>query len=131
MINPILINSFLYIYLFILFFIYPIKVIIVSILTLINELFIKNIIKENRPNGIPYGMPSSHAFAYSLLTILLINNNSTFIENLLFIISLILLLITFISKVINNEHSIKQYIIGSCFGGIIGYFINTKYVISI
>jgi hypothetical protein len=116
MINPILINLLLYIYLLIIFFIYPNITILVSIFTLINEFIIKNIIKENRPNGLPYGMPSSHAFAYSLLTILLFLSHNYF----LCIISFILLLITFISKVVNYEHSIKQYFAGIFFGLLVG-----------
>ena len=61
-------------------------------------------------------MPSSHAFAYSLLTILLFLSHNYF----LCIISFILLLITFISKVVNYEHSIKQYFAGIFFGLLVG-----------
>jgi membrane-associated phospholipid phosphatase len=123
--NKNIINPLLYIYLLIIFFIYPIISIIVILFSTINELFIKNIIKEKRPNGLEYGMPSSHALSYSLLTLLLINNNY-----LLLIISLILLLITCISKYINNEHSIKQLIVGSSIGSIIGYLINSSKLIN-
>lgn len=113
--NSYIVNSLLYIYLFIIVLIYPIKAILAGFLTLINEFIIKNIIKENRPNGLPYGMPSSHALCYSILTVLLIPDNIV-----LSIISTILLLITFISKVVNYEHSIKQYLAGIFFGLFIG-----------
>lgn len=113
------ISLLLYIYLIILFYHYKILVLEVLIFGGIFSLILKNYFKEKRPNGLSYGMPSSHMQMYTILLFGLLFSR----EYILAGITLALIVATFISKSVNNEHDTRQLLAGIYIGFILSFVI--------
>lgn len=86
------------------------------------SLLLKHLIGIPRPNGMGYGMPSTHAQTYMILIILMAfdwyYHHST-MSMVLTIVLIILWILTGFDKIANKEHSFNQYAIGSIIGFII------------
>lgn len=110
------ISLLLYIYLAILIVEYKLLVAEVIIFGGVLSLLLKNYFKENRPNGLSYGMPSSHMQMYTILLLGLIFSRNYILAG----ITGVFLVITFISKLLNNEHDIRQLGAGIFIGSVLG-----------
>ena len=124
-----IISSLLFIFLIILFPVYPILIIFVFFFGILFSMLLKNIFKQQRPsfnNYInDYGMPSTHIQSYSiLLSYFIINKNYS-----LATITLFLIIITYISKLHNKDHTNEQMVIGFLIGQFIMLFSYFIYLI--
>ena len=117
------ISKLIYFICFITLFIIPFQTICAIAIGIFNEYIIKEYIRELRPNGLGYGMPSTHMIIYTIIFISLITNNNkkyTFINVIVFII--ILLTIWYKNKIM--DHDSKQILYGILIGAICAIAIN-------